>query len=147
MFVDLVLSCLCYIVLGCAQAGSPKVDLLPTVNTSDRMVYVVTETAPVTLDVQNSISDILSVSAGWATNILARNSIYTENWMSVYGRKVSFRKDREGREVVDVEYFNIEMYPDWKSPRPWIVGGFPFYFRVTLDAANKSVLKGYLNTM
>jgi len=109
-------------------------------------VHVVVETLPSELDVGNCVSNLLSVSSRWATGILGNSTAGSVVSLSAYGRKISFRSDAVGN-VADVEFFMVDKYPDWRMPRPWIMGGFPYYFRVTISMRNMSVVKGYTDSM
>lgn len=111
------------------------------------LVYVVEGTAPPTVDVGECVPGLVSVSSDWAMGVLRRSSLSQGLELSAYGRKMSFRRDMVGRDVVDVEFFRVDRYPDWRTPRPWIMGGFPYYFRVTISVQDMSVLKGNASPM
>lgn len=124
--------------------GQTKQEFSPLAH--NPFVHVVEDTVPSGDDLSRCVSNILSVSSAWATERLSAKPTEGANLLSAYGRKISFRHDVIGR-VADVEFFRVDRYPDWRMPRPWIMGGFPYYFRVTVDISNMSVVKGYAESM
>jgi len=131
----------------CVHQGNGQQPQAQSVSTPPVLVHVVGGTAPPALDVSSCVSNVVSVSSRWATDVLKRELTSVPQELSAYGRKLSFRKDTIGRDVVDVEFFRVDKYPDWRAPRPWIMGGFPFYFRVTIDIADMFIVKGYTDSM
>ncbi len=116
-------------------------------DTPEPMVYVVKETIPYSINLDNILPKLLSVSADWFyRKIQINEDSVTTNTLSEYGRKISFRKEPIGY-VADIEFFQIHEYPNWKSPRPWISGGFPYYFRLIISTDDLSVLDSYTSRM
>jgi len=49
---------------------------------------------------------------------------------------------RNGRRVIHVEFYDPATFPDWERTAG-VLGGFPNYFTVTVDAESQQVVRHY----
>jgi len=51
----------------------------------------------------------------------------------------------EGQEVVTFQFYDPEHFPDWEN-MAGVMGGFPYYFTITVDTNKGVVIKHYAST-
>ena len=66
---------------------------------------------------------------------------------SQYCRRLSFLGQKQGSDRVVIEYFDPKRYENWMEFQPYRNGGFPWYFRIVMDATLREVISAQVDPM